>query len=101
MLVDLLKEKGLEVLTRSPNMDINGFFKEKKDFVVNQVIQGNFFAIDEKGIEAASATALGMRAGGVPKPEEPIELRFDKPFVFVLFQPSTGRIAFIGQVYEP
>ncbi len=100
-LIEVLKRHGLEILTRSPNLEINGFFAEKKDFIVSEAIQGNYFAIDEKGVEAASATALGMRAGSAPPKDGPIELKFDKPFVFLMYQLSTGRIAFAGQVYMP
>lgn len=100
-LMDVLKKLGLEILTTSPNTELDGFFTEKGDFIVNEAIQGNFFAIDEKGVEAASATAMGMRAGGVPKPEEPIDLKFDKPFVFLMYSRTTGRLAFVGQVSDP
>ncbi len=100
-LMSVLRKEGLEILTQSPNLELDGFLKEKGDFIISEAIQGNFFAVDENGVEAASATVLGMRAGGMPKPEEPLVLKFDKPFLFLMYQKSSGRMLFEGQVYDP
>ncbi|NQZ00343.1 MAG: hypothetical protein HRT45_06695 [Bdellovibrionales bacterium] len=85
----------------APNFELSKFFKSKRDIIISKVIQGTFFAVDEQGIEAAAATALVGRAGAGPRKEEPIELDFDKPFVFMLYSTSLGRVVMAGEIWEP
>ena len=63
--------------------------------------QGTFFALNEKGIEAAAATAIVMKAGAGLDPNEPIKLVFDKPFLFVVYSKTAGSILFLGEVHDP
>ena len=59
--------------------------------------------VDEKGTEAAAATAVGMDTGGCtgPLPAKTKTLRLDKPFLFVLRDVETGAILFMGRVTDP
>ncbi|MEO0337384.1 MAG: serpin family protein, partial [Pseudomonadota bacterium] len=70
-LTQTLDALGMGVLRKSPNMDMSGFFEGKHDIVISKVIQGSFFALDENGIEAASATAMMARAGSAPNRSQP------------------------------
>lgn len=56
----------------------------------------------ETGTEAAAATAIimGFR-GGVIEPPEHREVRFDRPFEFVIQHRGTGTILFMGHVENP
>ena len=55
--------------------------------------------VDEKGTEAAAATAVGMRVTSMPA--EPVTMRVDRPFLFALRDVPTGTILFLGQVTDP
>jgi serpin B len=56
--------------------------------------------VDEKGTEAAAATAVVMAArGGAPAP--PPVLRIDRPFLFSISDTATGGILFLGRVADP
>lgn len=55
--------------------------------------------IDEKGIEAAAATAVGMDAAGAPM--EHHELIADRPFGYVLVHRPTATPLFVGVVADP
>jgi serpin B len=59
--------------------------------------------LDEKGTEAAAATAIGMDTGGCtgPSPAKSITLRLDHPFIFVLRDIETGAVLFMGRVVDP
>jgi serpin B len=59
-----------------------------------------FVRVDEKGTEAAAATAASMPRGG-PPPARPVEFRADHPFLFVLRDRATGLILFVGRVADP
>ena len=56
---------------------------------------------DEKGTEAAAATALGMRAGAAPAMDEPIPFVADHPFLYLIRDTQTDAILFMGRVVDP
>jgi len=65
---------------------------------ISRVDQKAFVATDESGTEAAAATSVGI---GVTSAPVPLVLRFDRPFVFVIRERSSGTILFAGRVGEP
>ncbi len=60
-----------------------------------------FVAVDEKGTEAAAATAGGMVALSLRVAQTPTEMRVDHPFLFAITDTTTGLPLFIGQVTNP
>ena len=69
---------------------------------ISKVFHKAFVKVDEKGTEAAAATAVVMaRAGAAFNPKPPAELKADHPFLFVLRQVKSGAILFIGRVSDP
>ncbi|HIG43689.1 MAG TPA: hypothetical protein EYQ14_24630 [Gammaproteobacteria bacterium] len=67
---------------------------------VGNLVQANFLAVDEKGVEAASATHTRLLATS-RYTSDPIDMIFDRPFVFLIYQRMTGLIVFMGQVFDP
>jgi serpin B len=57
--------------------------------------------VDEKGTEAAAATAVGMDVGGGPSPAKEVTLRLDRPFLFFVRDVETGAVLFMGRVVDP
>ena len=70
---------------------------------LDTALQKVFVEVDERGTEAAAATALGMRGAGLNPPPPPRPKRFiaDRPFLFLLRDTSGGMILFVGQVANP
>jgi len=66
---------------------------------IDQVIHQAFIRVDEKGAEAAAATAAVILAGG--RAEPPKEFKVNRPFVFMIRDVRTGLIYFIGRVSNP
>ena len=74
--------------------------KDPRDrMFVSSVIHKAFVKVDEKGTEAAAATALGAPGGGPPP--KPTELNADRPFLFVIVDKASGLIMFLGRVVDP
>lgn len=67
---------------------------------VSGVFHKAFVRVDEEGTEAAAATAAPMAARGRP-PSMPPEVRFDRPFLFLLRDVRTGTVLFLGRVSDP
>ncbi len=60
-----------------------------------------FIEVDEKGTEAAAATAFTARAGSAMPTEPPKPFVCDRPFAFAIRDTKTGAILFLGQVADP
>jgi len=69
----------------------------RRDLAISEVYHKAFVAPDEAGTEAAAATAVVM---GLP-PEPRVEVRVDRPFLFLIRDRETGTILFLGRVLNP
>ena len=70
---------------------------------ISNVFHKTFIAVDEKGTEAAAATAVVMmRATAMhgSKPP-PIEVKVDRPFVYAIQHVPSGVCLFLGRVTDP
>lgn len=63
---------------------------------LTRVLHDTYIKVDEKGIEGAAVTTLGIGVTSVPP-----SMTFDKPFAFVLRHKETGVPIFIGKVENP
>lgn len=81
--------------------EFEGMVAPQDDVVkIGSVFHKGFIAVDEKGTEAAAATAVVMmRAAGVPS--EPVEVDVDRPFMFIISDTRTGATLFMGRVVDP
>jgi serpin B len=69
---------------------------------ISEVIHKTFLALDEKGTEAAAATAVLMRPKGEPPNQpKPIEVKVDRPFLFAIQHAPSGACLFLGRVTDP
>ena len=78
--------------------DFSGITTAEKLEISDVIHQANI-DVDEKGTEAAAATAVVMRATAMPA--EPVNVRVDRPFLFALRDVPTGAILFLGRVADP
>jgi serpin B len=82
-----------------PNLaDFSGM-TGNKDLFIGDVIHKAFVAVDEKGTEAAAATAVIMRATSAPMFD--VNLQIDRPFIFIIRDTVNGQILFVGRVTNP
>ena len=65
---------------------------------IQDVVHQAFVAVDEKGTEAAAATAVIVGETSAPPPAT---LAIDRPFVFAIIDRPTGATLFIGRVLDP
>jgi serpin B len=70
---------------------------------VGMVIHQANISVDEKGTEAAAATAIVLDTGGCtgPLPARTVTLKFNRPFLFLLRDVETGAVLFMGRVVSP
>ncbi len=80
----------------SGNADFSGM-TGKKDLFISSVIHQAYIGVDEKGTEAAAATAVVMKLAAMPMNV----FRADHPFIFLIQEKDTGNILFFGRVVDP
>ena len=70
---------------------------------ISQIFHKTFIAVDEKGTEAAAATAVAMLAGTALRspPPPPIEVKVDRPFLYAIQHIPSGVCLFLGRVTDP
>lgn len=80
--VNYLVEMGV----KEAFMETANFDKMAKDMFISDIIQKTKIKTDEKGLEAAAATAIMMKENAIAfEPEKPIEFIADRPFSFYIF----------------
>jgi serpin B len=85
----------------SPRADFSGM-TGNRDLFISAVIHKAFVEVNEKGTEAAAATAKFLALGfELPEPPRPIEFKADHPFVFLIRDNPSGAILFLGRVMNP
>jgi serine protease inhibitor len=83
----------------SSQADFSGICPE---LYLSAVIQKAFVEVNEKGTEAAAATAVVAPAAAIAGREpEPVVFRADHPFVFMIRDNRTGSVLFLGRLVEP
>ncbi len=100
MLSKILPQLGMPSAFVYPKADFSGIDGTRELFI-GEVVHKAFVAVDEKGTEAAAATAVMARAGAAPRQEEPIDVRADHPFLFFIRDTKTNAVLFMGRVLDP
>jgi serpin B len=68
---------------------------------VSEVFHRTFLDLDEKGTEAAAATAVSMVRVTSVRVEKPVEVRVDRPFLFAIQHRASATCLFLGRVLDP
>lgn len=76
--------------------DLSGITEENAPLKLSQAVHKAVLTIDETGTEAAAATVLQVATYSMP----PI-VRFDHPFLFIIFEEHTQSPIFLGKVVDP
>ena len=96
--VDALKSLGM-TLPFSNRADFSGM-DGRQDLLISEVVHKAFVDVNERGTEAAAATAVVMSrkaaVHGLPQ-----VFRADHPFLFLIRDSKTGSILFFGRLADP
>ncbi len=93
-----LKALGMPTAFDAGNADFSGM-NGNLDLFISQVIHQAYVKVDEKGTEAAAATAVVMTLTSSATPSN--IFRADHPFIFIIQERETGNILFIGRMSNP
>jgi serpin B len=95
-------ESAFDVPQGSANFDGIAPRRPNDYLFISNVFHKTFVEVDEKGTEAAAATAVVMmRATAHFEEPKPIEVRVDRPFLFAIQHRPSGACLFLGRVMDP
>jgi serpin B len=94
-LIDLLIQMGL-TQAFCPEGDYGGI-SEGGGLCIGQAVHKATIKVDEQGTEATAATLVAMPVSIMQE----INMKVDRPFIFVIVDRESGIILFLGQVLNP
>ncbi len=71
------------------------------DFHVSDALHKADIDFSEEGVKAAAVTIFAIKDNAMIREEEPEEVKFDRPFMYMIRDKKTDEIWFIGTVYQP
>jgi serpin B len=96
-------KRAFDIPAGSANFD--GIAPRKPDdyLKISEVFHKTFIEVDEKGTEAAAATAVAtMTTSGIESPRpKPLEVKIDRPFLYAIQHVPSGACLFLGRVTDP
>ena len=81
-----------------PGADFSGM-TGNRELRISKVLHKAFVSVDERGTEAAAATAVAVPVSGPVK--DPIPVTVDRPFIFLIRDRATATVLFLGRVMNP
>ena len=95
----VLKTMGMPDAFSVTNANFSGM-NGKRDLHISAVVHKAFVEVNEKGTEAAAATAITVSEAS-PPPSTPPVFRADHPFLYLIYDNQTGSILFLGRMMKP
>ncbi|MDG3003662.1 serpin family protein [Paludisphaera mucosa] len=99
-LKEVLSRLGMPDAFDAARADFSGI-TGSRDVFISAVVHKAFVEVEEKGTEAAAATAVvGVRSSAMAPPKE-VVFRADRPFLYLIRDMKSGAILFIGRLSRP
>ncbi len=99
-LSEVLKKMGMPVAFSASSADFSGIGSAGgAGFYIDEVIHKTYIKVDEKGTRAGAATAIMIKAAGLPS-QEIKRVYLDRPFVYMLIDTQTYTPFFIGTMND-
>ncbi|GAB3298362.1 serpin family protein [Parasphingorhabdus pacifica] len=68
---------------------------------ISTMVHESVLRVDESGLEGAAATAAMMRLTSIVTEPDPIRVRVDRPFLFLVRHQNTGALYFLARIVDP
>jgi serpin B len=98
-LIPALRQLGVQAAF-GPGADFSGI-TEAGPLQLGAVLHKAYIDVDERGTEAAAATAVGARAAAAIRLPPPVTMVVDRPFLFAIVSTTTGLPLFLGELSRP
>jgi serpin B len=96
-ILEAMKPLGLPAMVKD-SPDFSSMIERGAE--VSTITQEAFIALDEKGVEAAAYTEIGMVESAPAEPSDHLVIYLDRPFLFVITD-QAGAPLFVGIIRNP
>lgn len=98
---NILKKLGMPTSFDSKKADFSSMATSPAgNIFIGRVGHNTHIMLNENGTKAGAATYVEMKAESAMEEPDYRELRFDRPFIYVIYETNTGMPLFIGTVRE-
>lgn len=98
-LKDILINMGIKSIFDS-SADLSKMTESNsKDLYISSINHKSYIEVNEKGTKASAATSASIDK--MASEDVPIDIEFDKPFIYIIKQNNSDDILFFGVVYTP
>jgi serpin B len=94
-----LSAMGMSRVFDSERADLSGM--STSPLFLDEVYHEAFIDVHEEGTEAAAATGAVVKLTSAMLPQDEVEMRVDRPFLFYVLHRKTGAIVFAARVVDP
>jgi serpin B len=98
MLSESLQSMGIRRAFSMEDADFSRMADDPTGLYISAAVHKAFVDVNEKGTEAAAATAMVMRPGCAMRQDPPKTFRADHPFLFLIRDRNTRLIHFMGRM---
>lgn len=101
--IGVLKTMGIKDAFDEDLANFKKMIEIKENVYVGEAVHKTKIELNEMGTKAAAVTYFGMFKATAMLEEdyEEINIKFNKPFVYMIREKNTGEILFFGTVFEP
>ncbi len=101
-LTNILSNMGIKSIFNEETADLSKMTSDNsKRLYISDMMHKTYIEVNEKGTKAAASTAATVSKFASTKSSEPIDIEFDKPFIYIIKQSNSDEILFFGVVYTP
>ena len=97
-LKNVLSSLGMEIAFDPNQADFTGI-NPGGELFISKVKHKTYVDVNEEGTEAAAVTAVEIQLTAAPG--EPVTMRINRPFFFVIRETNSGAILFMGKIIDP
>ena len=94
----VLQDMGITDAFDPAVSDFGRINPDRPDLHISDTRHKTFVRVDEEGTEAAAVTSVGMGIVSVP---QTAEIRFDRPFFYVIREVESESVLFMGTMTDP
>ncbi len=98
-LTDTMKTLGMKSAFNRDEADFS-LMSKSGSLYISDIMHKAFIKVDEKGTEAAAATAVLIATTAIEEVPS-VELTLDRPFIYQIIDNETGQILFMGHMLKP
>ena len=101
--IGVLKTMGIKDAFDEDLANFKKMIEIKENVYVGEAVHKTKIELNEMGTKAAAVTYFGMfkATAMLEKDYEEINIKFNKPFVYMIRESNTGELLFFGTVFEP